>query len=70
MDRAANTELAPRFVDGTPMTIAGFSERVTAETWDKIDRLWWRFPAFFERYGEAFDPQTGTGGIEVWLPIK
>lgn len=27
-------------------------------------------PAFFERYGEMFDPQTGMGGIEVWLPIK
>ena len=25
---------------------------------------------FFERYGEAFDPKTGTGGIEIWLPIK
>ena len=22
-----------------------------------------------ERYGEAFDPQTGTGDIELWLPI-
>lgn len=27
-------------------------------------------PEFFERYGEDFDPQTGTGGIEVWIPIK
>jgi AraC family transcriptional regulator len=26
--------------------------------------------AFFEHYGEKFDPQTGTGGIEVWIPIK
>lgn len=26
--------------------------------------------AFFERYGEEFDPQTGTGGIEVWVPVK
>jgi AraC family transcriptional regulator len=24
----------------------------------------------FERYGAAFDPQAGTGAIEVWLPIK
>lgn len=24
----------------------------------------------FERYGEAFDPQTGMGGVEVWLPLK
>jgi AraC family transcriptional regulator len=162
MDQAANTRLAPRHVDAKPMTVAGFSERVTSETWDKIDRLWWRFaphigsvpgqvgrrvaygvvtdagngidylagvevsdvsglpdgfthvslparryavfehqghvtklkdtmtaiwenrlpasghaharspgaPAFFERYGEAFDPQAGMGGIEVWVPIK
>jgi AraC family transcriptional regulator len=24
----------------------------------------------FERYGEAFDPRTGTGGFELWVPIK
>ena len=27
-------------------------------------------PDFFERYSEEFDPQTGMGGIEVWIPIK
>jgi len=27
-------------------------------------------PDFFERYSESFDPNTGTGGIEVWVPIK
>jgi AraC family transcriptional regulator len=27
-------------------------------------------PDFFERYGEDFDPKTGMGGIEVWIPIK
>ena len=27
-------------------------------------------PDFFERYGEEFNPQTGTGGIEIWVPIK
>ena len=27
-------------------------------------------PAFFERYTEEFDPQTGIGGIEVWVPLK
>ncbi len=25
---------------------------------------------FFERYGEAFDPQTGMGDIEIWIPIE
>ncbi len=24
----------------------------------------------FERYGEEFDPRTGTGGLELWVPIK
>jgi AraC family transcriptional regulator len=23
----------------------------------------------FERYGEAFDPLTGNGGFEIWVPI-
>jgi len=27
-------------------------------------------PDFFERYGEGFDPKTGMGDIEVWLPIQ
>jgi AraC family transcriptional regulator len=24
----------------------------------------------FERYGEEFDPKTGNGGLEIWVPIK
>jgi AraC family transcriptional regulator len=24
----------------------------------------------FERYGEEFDPRTGNGGVEIWVPIK
>jgi len=24
----------------------------------------------FERYDEAFDPRTGNGGLEVWVPVK
>jgi len=27
-------------------------------------------PDFFERYSEEFNPRTGMGGIEVWVPIK
>ena len=27
-------------------------------------------PAFIERYGEEFDPRTGMGGMEVWVPLK
>jgi AraC family transcriptional regulator len=24
----------------------------------------------FERYGETFDPRRGTGGVEIWIPLK
>lgn len=24
----------------------------------------------FERYGENFDPRTGMGGVEIWVPLK
>ncbi len=27
-------------------------------------------PSFYERYSEEFDPRTGMGGMEVWIPIK
>ncbi len=27
-------------------------------------------PDFLERYGEAFDPGSGTGDLEVWFPIR
>ncbi len=27
-------------------------------------------PDFLERYGEGFDPSTGTGDLEVWFPIR
>jgi AraC family transcriptional regulator len=27
-------------------------------------------PGLIERYTEAFNPQTGTGGIEIWIPVK
>jgi AraC family transcriptional regulator len=46
-------------------------------TWSTIWTSW--FPASghepadgpnFERYGENFDPQTGNGGVEIWIPIR
>jgi AraC family transcriptional regulator len=27
-------------------------------------------PAFFERYGEEFNPHTGLGGMEIWYPVE
>lgn len=26
-------------------------------------------PNFIERYGEAFNPETGTGEVELWVPL-
>ena len=26
--------------------------------------------SMLERYGEGFDPKTGTGDMELWIPIK
>jgi predicted transcriptional regulator YdeE len=47
---------------------------------DTIDAIWNKWlpnsgkqaadAPCFERYGEAFDPQTGMGGFEIWLPIE
>jgi AraC family transcriptional regulator len=25
---------------------------------------------FFERYGREFDPVSGMGGVEIWIPVK
>jgi AraC family transcriptional regulator len=25
---------------------------------------------FFERYGETFNPDTGLGGVEIWMPVE
>jgi AraC family transcriptional regulator len=27
-------------------------------------------PDFFEKYGPGFDPATGSGDMEVWVPVK
>jgi AraC family transcriptional regulator len=27
-------------------------------------------PDFFERYSEEFSPETGIGGMEIWVPIQ
>ena len=27
-------------------------------------------PDFLERYTEEFDPRTGFGGMEIWVPLK
>jgi len=46
-------------------------------TWDAIYRDWLpqsgRTPTAgpaFERYDESFNPATGMGGLEIWIPIR
>lgn len=43
-------------------------------TFDAIWRQWQPHNAvldapFFERYGRDFDPQTGRGPVEIWVPV-
>jgi AraC family transcriptional regulator len=43
-------------------------------TFDAIFRQWQPHhevldAPFFERYGDDFDPRTGTGPVEIWVPI-
>lgn len=46
-------------------------------TWNTIFNKWLPESGFkvadapdFERYDERFDPRSGTGGVEIWLPIE
>jgi AraC family transcriptional regulator len=66
----------PRIENGKPLLIAGLRERYASNTEPGIPAQWERMMSykipnqvFFERYGEKFNPQTGTGDIEVWVPI-
>jgi AraC family transcriptional regulator len=63
-------------------TYAVFTHRghvsTVQSTMDAIMRAWMPtsgyspadMPTFFERYGAEFDPVTGLGGFEVWMPVK
>jgi AraC family transcriptional regulator len=46
-------------------------------TWNAIWNGWMpqsgHTPAdapLFERYDERFDPRTGQGGVELWIPLE
>jgi AraC family transcriptional regulator len=77
----SEAKLVARFENGKPMVIAGFAERVTTETWDKIDKLWWRFAPHIGKvpgqigariaYGAVIDAESGIeylAGVEVADP--
>jgi AraC family transcriptional regulator len=47
------------------------------QTWQAIFSKWLPESGFkatggpeFERYTSAFDPKSGNGGVEIWVPIK
>ncbi|RFB79176.1 AraC family transcriptional regulator [Methylovirgula sp. 4M-Z18] len=46
-------------------------------TWAAIHNVWRPATSIepqhapsFERYDERFDPRTGTGDVEIWIPVK
>ena len=41
-----------------------WSEWLPGSGREAVDAPW------FERYSERFDPQTGNGGLEVWIPVR
>jgi AraC family transcriptional regulator len=47
------------------------------KTWAAILKEWLPASGYteanspeFERYGEEFDPRTGSGGLEIWIPLR
>ena len=41
-----------------------WSEKLPASGYKPVPAPW------FERYGASFEPTTGNGGLEVWIPIE
>jgi AraC family transcriptional regulator len=46
-------------------------------TWNAVWNQWFPQSGYealdapdFERYGEEFDPDSGDGGLEIWIPVK
>jgi AraC family transcriptional regulator len=77
------SQLPPEFshIRIAPQRYAVFAHRdhisTIRSTWHTIWNDW--LPSYgyrvvdapdFERYGEAFDPHTGNGGFEIWIPIE
>jgi predicted transcriptional regulator YdeE len=58
--------------------VAGLAQRFNFEA--TLSRIWSvELPASayervdapnFERYDEAFDPKTGAGEVEIWIPVR
>jgi len=72
-------ELARLRIPGQQYAVFVHRDHVSAirRTWFTIFNQW--LPAFayrttggpeFERYGPEFDPRTGMGGFEIWIPVS
>lgn len=66
-------------IPAQPYAVFNHRGHVTAitETIDAIWRQWLPQSGYkiadapmFELYTETFNPKTGTGGVEIWLPVK
>ena len=38
--------------------------------WLPVSGFWAADAPNFERYDEKFDPLTGNGGLEIWIPVR
>jgi AraC family transcriptional regulator len=68
MEETVRTSVPPvRFEHGKVLLIAGitiWNKWLPESGHELVDA------PDFERYSEVFDPRTGTGGLELWVPIK
>jgi AraC family transcriptional regulator len=56
--------------EGHVTTIASTIQAVFAQALPASGLAPGDMPDLLERYGESFDPQTGEGGFEIWVPVK
>jgi AraC family transcriptional regulator len=51
-------------------TIASTIHAVFAQALPAAGLVGGDMPDLLERYGESFDPWTGAGGFEIWVPVR
>ena len=51
-------------------TIAAIGSRWFPESGQQPAARAGEAPDFFERYTDEFDPRTGMGGMEIWIPVE
>lgn len=56
--------------EGHVTTIASTIQAVFTQALPSCGLAPGEMPDLLERYGASFDPQTGDGGFEIWVPVK